>query len=546
MSFLRALLGLERLSGTARPSQWLVDWIHGGIETASGESVNERTALTCAAVKAAVSVLAETVASLPLDVYERLSNGGRKPAANHPCQRVIHDEFNPEMSSFIGRETMQGHLGTWGNGYAEIRRTIGGEAMGLLVRSPEPGRTKPVRGEDGRLFYECHDERGGREPNIRAEDMLHIPGFGFDGLVGYSPIGLAREAIGGNLAAQRFANELFKNSGAQEGFLTAPGKVSKEAYARLKAAKDSYAEHGNRHKMMILEEGLTWANRSMNPEDLQMVVQRRFGIEEIARFYRINPTLLGDLTRSTFANVTELGRQFIVYTMDPWLQRWQAEINRKLLKPPFFALFNIRAFMRGDHAARAAYYNTMSNIGAYTINDIRAWEDEDDIGPAGDVHFVPLNMVPLEIAIKGPQPKPEPVPPKPPAAEEKPATDKSEGMATEETPEWLTAREWLKETLTRLGKVEAMAVTRVSTGDPKKFMSRIEDFYSGFEATLAGAIERPCHIMGLLPGVVAEEHCTAVKFALLTASECQPEELAGRVAEYVGDWLNPEPVKIGA
>jgi HK97 family phage portal protein len=403
----------DALSGTVNPERWMVDWITQGRKTSSGETINESTALTCAAVYAANRVLGETLACLPLDVFRNLPNGGKEPAPNLRQQRMLHDEPNKETTSFIFRETLQVHLGTWGNGYAEIQRSFDGTPQALWQRSPKPQHTKPVRRDDvdGEIWYQLHDDVG-TETWVKAENMFHVPGLGFDGLIGYSPISLMKDPIGVNKAAERYAGELFANDARPNGYITMPAgpAMNDKAYERTKKAFQSGSERGSRHKLQILEGGATYATAQMNPEDVQMIEARKFGIEEIARVYRIPPPLLQDLTHGTFSNVTELGRQFIKFTMLPWIKRWQEEINRKLLPPDHFAKFNTRAFLQGDPKQEAEFATKMFMMGESTVNEIRELHDKNPIGPDGDVHFVPANLIPLELAIKGP-PNPKAPPP---------------------------------------------------------------------------------------------------------------------------------------
>ncbi len=541
------ILGLSKSlesSGTENPSEWFLHAM-GGRPTASGERVNADTALSCAAVKAAVSVLAETVAMLPLDIFERLPNGGRRAAPNHPVQRLIQVEPNPEMSSLIWRETKQGHLGLWGNGYSEIERAIDGTPLALWLRSPRPNRTRPARDDNNQLFYELHDKHGTREPNVAPANMLHIPGFGFDGIIGYSPIGLAREAIGGNLAAERYAAELFKNDAAERGHYEMPGKMSKPAYKRLQGSlEETSATHGSRHRTHILEEGMKFAGNSMNPDDVQMIEARQFGVIEIARFYRITPHLLQDLTHGTFSNVTELGRQFVTYTMMPWFQRWLGEINRKLLEPPFFAKFNTRALLAANHKERAEFYAKLFQVAGITVNRILELEDENDIGPIGDVRFVPMNMVTLEQAIAGP---PKPLPPAEPAPVPDEPEDPEEPQGQESNAKQRAACEAvLDQVIGRMLSKESKAAKR-SASSPAEFQSRLNRFYGHHPNTMTDAIApavRACLVAHRQPATmamaiaeaIATQHIAASREDLLTASECQAGELLDKVTQCVENW----------
>ncbi len=543
------ILGLREsleTSGTENPSEWFLHAM-GGRPTASGERVNADTALSCAAVKAAVSVLAETVAMLPLDIFERLPSGGRRPAPNHPVQRLLHDEPNPETSSFIWRETEQGHLGLWGNAYSEIERAIDGTPLALWQRSPRPNRTRAKRNENRQLFYELHDKNGAPEANIAPANMLHIPGLGFDGITGFSPIGLAREAIGGNLAAERYAAELFANDAAERGHYEMPDKMSKQAYERLQSSlEETSSAHGRRHRTRILEEGMKFAGNSMNPDDVQMIEARQFGVVEIARYYRITPHLLQDLTHGTFSNVTELGRQFIIYTMLPWFKRWLGEINRKLLAPPFFAKFNVDAFMEGDPKAQGQFLKDLFGIAALSVNDILQILDRNDIGPAGDNRFVPMNMVTLEQAIKGP---PKPLPPAEPAPDpdEAEGPDSGEPQEQESNAKQRAACEAvLDQVIGRMLTKESKAAKR-SASSPAEFQSWLNRFYGHHPNTMTDAIApavRACLVAHRQPATmamaiaeaIATQHIAASREDLLTASECQAGELLDKVTQCVEKW----------
>ncbi len=505
-----------------------------GPNTPSGEVINENTALTCAAVKAAVTVLAETVATLPLGVFQHLSNGARRPAPEHPAHRLLHDLANDETTSFIWRETLQGHLGTWGNGYSEIE--FGGDnktPLNLWQRSPQPARTRPVRRNkvDGKVWYQLHDEQG-RESFVEARRILHIPGLGFDGMVGYSPVALMANPIGVNKGAERYASELFANDARPNGFVTVPGELSEPAYERVsKSFNQSGSAHGSRHKTQLLEGGSTYATAQMNPNDVQMIEARRFGIEEIARAYRLSPPMLQDLTHGTYSNITELGRQFIVYTMQPWLERWKAEINRKLLGDGFFCDFNVRAFMKGDPKARADYYFRLMSIGAITVNRILELEDENPIGPEGDERFVPANWIPLKRALQDP-PEPTPAPQLTPPATDEDGTDKGLSLST------LAVRKASRELHIKEGKA---AIRQANKGG--NFVEWLDTFLDDAHLTLcAEKFELVAQMVNIPASVFAVAHIHESKQALLAAAECQPDELPNRVAQCVAQWAETRTI----
>jgi len=554
------------LSSASNPQQWFVDWIRGGETSFSGETITEETALRCAAVKAAVSVLAETVASVSLDVFKVKRSGGKDLAWDHPVHHLLHDQPNEETSSFNWRETKQGHLGTYGNAYSEIRRTVGGQILGLWQRSPKAERTKPFRAEvDQKIYYECRDERGQLEANIPARDMFHVPGFGFDGLVGYSPISMGKQPIGVSRAAERYAGELFANDARPNGVISVDGELSQEAYERTKKAfNESGSTHGQRHKVKLLEGGATFAETQMNPEDVQMIESRKFSVEEIARLYRMSPHLLQDLTHGTFSNITELGRQFIIYTMMPWFRRWEAEINRKLLKPPLEARFNAKAFLEGDHKARMEMHKAFWGMGR-TLNEILEIEGENSIGPEGDTRFVPVNMQPIKRAINPPEPPPAPViPGQPPAKPGKLDREVYYGLSNDgtlgdvfadngelvpqHTPDAAVleaAQAVLAEALARMTRKETRACERASKR-PDAWIDFLDTFYAKHAQTMRDALGPAVRNVltaegGIIQGTerleqIVQEHIERHREELLTAAECQPINLPRRVAETVKGW----------
>ena len=544
-------------SNTKNPQQWLVD-AFGGQPTASGERVNEQTALTCAAVKAAVALLAKTMGRLPLVIGKRMPGGNMEPAPESQEWRLLHDEPNKNTSSFIFRETLQGHLGTYGNAYAEIVRAGNGMLpVELLQRSPKPAQTKPAINDNGELVYIVHDAHGQRQRDIRSEDMLHIPGFGFDGLIGYSPIHHLSQQIGADIGATKFGGEVYANSLQPTGFVAIPEELSEEAYSRARKSFNPQPSDGRRHRIGLLEGGATFAQTSMKPQDVQMIESRRYGVEEVARAYGVPLQLLQDLTNGTsFASVVELGKGFILYTMDAWIARWEGEINRKVLKGTgLVAKFNTKAFLAGDHKARSDFYLKLFRIGALTVNEIRALEDQPNIGPAGDVHFVSRDLVPMEFAAREPAPQTPPTPPTAP-----PAGGRSNGKE-QQAPQlpvpaiserikqqWMLRRasaDAVNKELSRMLNKEAKAAKRAA-GSPGTILSWVDEFYAKHVLTLHDAVGPSldvCRMAGAdvaLTAYFIDEHVERSKTDLLAATECKADELLASVSKCVDGWLKPD------
>ena len=556
-------LAVAFLSGTANPDEWLISWVAGGQPSASGEYINEENALNCPAVKAAVSVLAESMAMLSINIYRSEKNGQRQPAPDHPLQPILDRWANPETPATTWRETGQNHLGLWGNFYSEIHRGRRNDVVALQQLSPKSERTRPYRSKtDGKIWYEVRGESGQALPSIAAEDMLHVKALSLDGLVGKSIVKIIKEAIGGNKAAERFANEVFKNGPTPQGFLKHPSKLSGPVLDRLRDSMATWSNHGERHRFKILEEGMEPVFSRYNLSELQMVEVRRFLIEEVARAYRITPYLLGDLTHGTMGSITELGRQFVIYTLGPWCARWTAEIDCKLLAPPYHVAFDFTAFLQGDYAAQAAYHRAMFGIGVESIDDIRHAVGMNKLNtPESSERFIPMNMKPLSKALTMPAPQPESgLPPKgaPGAmpvgdgktpADPGPVADEKRGgngqLAVTPNLARVAAEAVVAETRVRLAKVAGNAILRtVST--PSRFVERMSVAVAHSADRFREAMRTPTEALVAAGGTLDPDMPVAdwidhtvtlwqqrMRSELLAAAECQPVELAGRVTRVV-------------
>lgn len=388
--------------------------------SSSGEWVDERIALTFLAVYACVRVLSETLATLPLDVCRVLPDGSEIPDPDDPLHAMLRHRPNKETSSFVWKETKQSHLCTWGNCYSEIQRNRGGAVIGLWQRTPD--RFRPRRRPDTHeLYYEYLQPWGGLV-ELDPLEVVHIPGLGFDGLMGYSPIRVMAQSVGLGLGAQRFAAEFFKNDARPGGVLEYPGIMTDQTFSRFKERwQQTGAAAGTRHRLRILEEGMKWVATQVSPEDAQLIATRRFQTEDVCRAYRVPPHFVQDLEHATFSNIEELGMQFLIYTILPWVERWEDELNYKILRndPRRVIRFNLFRFLRADVSKRTAFYTAGRQWGWYSSNDIRRAENLPPIA-GGDVYLSPLNMVPVD-RLGAIYDKPENKKETPPAAEEKPA-----------------------------------------------------------------------------------------------------------------------------
>ena len=371
--------------------------------SSSGKRVNERSAMQMTAVYSCVRILSEAVASLPLHLY-RYTETGTEKATDHPLYTILHDEPNPEMTSFVFRETLMTHLLLWGNAYAQVIRNGKGEVIALYPLMPD--RMNVDRDDQGRLYYEytiSNDDapiNNGSRVKLSPTDVLHIPGLGFDGLVGYSPIAMAKNAIGLAIATEEYGSKFFANGAAPSGVLEHPGTIKDPARIR-ESWQQTFGGSHNSNKIAVLEEGMKYTPISISPEQAQFLETRKFQINEIARIFRVPPHMVGDLEKSSFSNIENMSREFVTYTLDPWVVRWEQAMHRALLsedeKKDFFFKFNVEGLLRGDYASRMTGYATARQNGWMSANDIRRLEDMDQI-PAdlgGDLYLVNGNMVPL-------------------------------------------------------------------------------------------------------------------------------------------------------
>ena len=373
----------------------------------SGKAVTERSAMQMTAVYSCVRVLAEAVAGLPLNLYRYTGDGGKEKAINHPLYLLLHDEPNPEMSSFVFRETLMTHLLLWGNAYAQIIRNGKGEVVALYPLMPN--KMTVDRDERGQLYYSyqrSNDEAVRSKDQtviLRPSNVLHIPGLGFDGLVGYSPIAMAKNAIGMAIACEEYGAKFFANGAAPGGVLEHPGTIKDPQRVR-ESWQSTFGGSGNANKIAVLEEGMKYTPIGISPEQAQFLETRKFQINEIARIFRVPPHMVGDLEKSSFSNIEQQSLEFVKYTLEPWVIRWEQSIQRTLLsqeeKAHYFVKFNLEGLLRGDYQSRMNGYATARQNGWMSANDIRELENLDRI-PAeegGDLYLINGNMLPLHQA----------------------------------------------------------------------------------------------------------------------------------------------------
>ena len=363
----------------------------------SGAKVDEYSAMRVSAVYACVRILAESIAALPLHVYE-YKDGGKKRASKHPLYFLLHDAPNPDMTSFIFRETMMAHLLLHGNCYAYIRRENSRRVASLYPL--EPNRMKIERDDNGQLVYNYTPTTAEGQfdkaatVTLRREEVLHIPALGFNGIQGFSPIAMARNAIGVSIATEEFGAKFFENGARPSGILEHPGVVKNTDKLREEWQK-VYGGSSNTGKVAILEEGMKYQSISIPPNDAQFLDTRKFQLNEIARIFRVPPHMIADLEHATFSNIEHMSLEFVKFSLNPWVIRWEQGLNKALMteneRGKFFVKFNVDGLMRGDYQSRMQGYSIGRQNGWLSTNDIREMEDLNPISEADGGNFYLVN-----------------------------------------------------------------------------------------------------------------------------------------------------------
>lgn len=371
---------------------------HPTAKASAGVSVNEATALTYSVVFACVRILAETVSSLPLILYQRTGDGTKTRATDHPLYSLLHDTPNYSMTAFRWRSAMMMHAVLWGNAFSEIKINSRGTVTGLWPLSPDRVQILITAKKDGTVTpnYQYLDPLTRAMRTIPNDRMLHIAGMGYDGIQGYSLVRLHQEAIGLGMAMQEFGSRFFGEGTHPSVIVEHPGKLSEIAHKNLSdSLTTSHSGLGKSHRLLVLEEGMKLTPLGIPPEDAQFLESRQFQVIEICRIFRIPPHMVGDLERATFSNIEHQSIEFVVHTLRPWLVLWEQELNRSLLLPDeqknFYFEFLVDGLLRGDVKSRYEAYRIGREGGWLSVNDVRRLENMDPV-EHGDKYMMPMNF----------------------------------------------------------------------------------------------------------------------------------------------------------
>lgn len=354
--------------------------------------VSPNASLQVSAVWACVRVISETVASLPLFIYEDI-DGEKHRAKDHYLYPLLHDRPNPLMSAMELRETLQSHLLLRGNSYSKLIYDPSGKVTEIWPLNPD--QIFEVRVQDGRKHF-LYQAENGTMRWMTDDEVWHIPGLGANGLLGYSPIMLMRKTIGLAMDAENFGARFFTNDARPGMVIEHPQTLSDQAHKNLKdSLKEEYQGVDNSHNPMILEEGMKLHEVGIPPEDAQFLETRKFQVAEIARMFRVPPHLIGDLEKATFSNIEQQSLDFVIHCIRPWLVRWEQSIWGNLLLPGdrkrYYAEHLVDGLLRGDLKSRYEAYGVGKQWGFLSTNDIRRLENMNPVD-GGDKYLVPLNM----------------------------------------------------------------------------------------------------------------------------------------------------------
>ncbi len=371
--------------------------IDPSFRTASGITINEKTAMTISAVWACVKIISETIGSLPLILFEQLPNGDKERAIKHPLYNILKFSPNQWQTAIEFWEMMGGHLALRGNAFAKIERGFGGVIKSLIPLNPDKVIIRRLK--NGRLRYDwiipfqhglSTDEKAGTIEQIPQEDMFHLRGLSSDGVVGISPISANRDTLGLAKAAERYGAKFFGDNGSVGSVLEHPAKISKESQIKLRDSVKAQNEKG----ILILEEGMKWQQLGIKPEEAQFLGTRQFQVVDVARIYRMPPHMIQDLSKSSFNNIEQQAKEFVQYTMMPYFVRIQQKVHKELLfgDTQFFAEFLFNALLRGDFKNRTNGYAKAIQWGWMNRNEVRRLENMNK-APGLDDYLYPANLL---------------------------------------------------------------------------------------------------------------------------------------------------------
>ena len=396
--------GRFRAESLRNPSPGLISALGAGV-TRSGSSVSQLSAMQLSIVWACIKILAEDISSLPIFLYKRRKDGGKDKATDDPRNYLLHDAPNPEMSAMSFRESYAYHLLAWGNAYAEQQKTRTGKTVALWLIAPN--RVQPFRDLEKNIAYQVtitgdNLQRPAETINLPKSQILHTPALGFNGIIGYSPIAWAREAIGMGMSLEEFGQNYFSN-GIHPSVVVSHPSVLKEPKHLRESLQETYGGLGKTHRLLLLEEGMKVEKLGIPNDEAQFLETRRYqNIEIGTRIYRVPPYMYGEMDKTAFANVEQQSLDYVGKTLRPWLVRLEQAYNINLLSPAeqgtYFFKHDVDGpdgLLRGALNERYSAYSIGRQWGWLSADDVREMENKNPLPDGqGKAYLTPLNMVP--------------------------------------------------------------------------------------------------------------------------------------------------------
>lgn len=549
-----SLAGHTRVVGGYSPVSETPGVLWGRPTSAAGVQVDEREALTLSAVFAACFRLANIAAMLPLGVYQK-NDQGRTELTSHPAGRLLAVAPNPEQTAFTARHFMQFWRPLCGAACAEIGWDGAGRPSRLWPM--EPWRVRPEWDDNEVLFFRVDGTR-----KVNAEDMVYVPHMTEDGVTGKGFIHYALESLGQAIAADRTAGKFFANDMKPAGILQHDGNPSKET--RREFREEWRREHSgtqNANKTGVLWGGWKWVSTGMQiePDKAQLLESRQFSVVEVARWLNVPPHWLAELSRATWNNIESQSIEALIYSVSPMLTAYEQEYDRKLCDPPrVYTKHNVNALLRTDAKSRGEFYRLMREIGAYTANQVLAFEDENGIGKDGDRRFVPVNWQPADDLMTGGEAQRKAaaakVPAPTPGSDSKPASDPKPAPAAPLAS--APPADSLVSALYAVADHAAGMLAKKELNEARRAAKNVngvtrwmDEFYAGFEGTLASGLTATASLAlavkgsetaegsaAQLAGIWAADWVKDSREQLLVAMECKAEEWPNRSAALFLSW----------
>ncbi len=368
-------------------------WFSTNNNTRAGMDVTAETAMASSALFAAVALLTESVAGLPLVMYKKQADGNAMWADDHPLYPLLTDAPNDMMNSLEFTETMMLHLLLSGNCYAYLNRmtTDGGRIRDITPIMP--GMVYVLRDLKLNTLSYIITFPDGSQANVAKDKIFHIRDLSMDGIMGKSRVQRCREAIGLALATEKWSSMLFGNGARPSGILSSPQNLKPEQMEMLKSSwKDAHGGD-NALGVAVMDGDMKFSTLAMKNTDAQFLETRKFQILEISRIYRVPPHMIGDLEHATFSNIEHQSIEFVKYSLSPWIKRWEKAIKNQLLpkNSPYYFKFNFEGLLRGDTETRYASYGISLQNGWKSVNEVRKLEDLNPI-PGGDTYHKAVNL----------------------------------------------------------------------------------------------------------------------------------------------------------